>query len=135
MKLHKLHLGGFMLLQSILEPLWSCIVVAMMSSCISITITQQEIFRPLRDWVKSKSNKLGHLISCFYCFSHWIVFIAILIYRPIIIHSGISAVDLVSTIFFTVYLATIFSGLIFKVMRTAIAKAVEENEVKAKLGL
>jgi hypothetical protein len=35
--------------------------------------------------------------------------------------------------FFTVGLAAMFSGLIFKVMRNAIAKAVEEHDMKAKL--
>lgn len=39
---------------NVLEQLWVCLVIALMSSCISITITQQEMFRPLREWMVKK---------------------------------------------------------------------------------
>lgn len=38
------------------EQLWVCLVIALMSSCISITVTQQEMFRPLREWMVKKCH-------------------------------------------------------------------------------
>ncbi|OON42017.1 DUF1360 domain-containing protein [Izhakiella australiensis] len=115
-------------------PLWICLVIALMASCISITVTQTEIFRPLREWVSGKNVLIGHLFTCFYCFSHWVVFLAIVVYRPVLISSGFVIIDLFVSTFFTIGLATMFSGIILKVMRTAIAKAMEEKEAREKLG-
>ncbi|MFG6484866.1 hypothetical protein ACEWUX_27925, partial [Klebsiella pneumoniae] len=109
--------------------------IALMSSCISITVTQQEMFRPLREWMVKKNAMIGYLFSCFYCFSHWVVFAGVAIYRPVLVHSGFWLIDLAVTAFFTIGLTAMFSGIILKVMRNAIAKAIEEKEMKDKLGL
>ena len=122
-----------MLLETVFAPLWTCVVIALMASCVSITVTQQEMFRPFREWTQKKGAMIGYLFRCFYCFSHWVVFAAIAIYRPVLISSGFWLIDLAVSAFFTVGLAAMFSGLIFKVMRNAIAKAVEEHDMKAKL--
>ncbi|MCP5705509.1 hypothetical protein NL302_28050, partial [Klebsiella pneumoniae] len=114
---------------------WVCLVIALMSSCISITVTQQEMFRPLREWMVKKNAMAGYLFSCFYCFSHWVVFAGVAIYRPVLVHSGFLLIDLAVTAFFTIGLTAMFSGIILKVMRNAIAKAIEEKEMKDKLGL
>lgn len=121
--------------ESVLEQLWICLVIALMSSCISITVTQQEMFRPLREWTAKKNAMIGYLFRCFYCFSHWVVFAGVALYQPVLIHSGFRLVDLTVTAFFTVGLTAMFSGIILKVMRNAIAKAVEEKEMKDKLSL
>lgn len=118
---------------NLLHQFWICSVIALMASCISITVTQQEMFRPLREWMDKKNAMVGYLFRCFYCFSHWVVFIAIAIYQPILVESGLRLIDLAVTAFFTIGLATMFSGVILKVMRNAIAKALEENEMKNKL--
>ena len=52
-----------------------------------------------------------------------------------IVHSGFWLIDLAVTAFFTIGLTAMFSGIILKVMRNAIAKAIEEKEMKDKLGL
>ncbi|KGT96048.1 hypothetical protein NG99_00630 [Erwinia typographi] len=120
---------------TVLEPFWICLVIALTSSCISITVTQQEMFRPWREWVVKRNAMIGYLFSCFYCFSHWVVFAGIAIYKPVLVHSGFWLVDLAVTAFFTIGLTAMFSGIILKVMRNAIAKAIEENDMKNKLGL
>lgn len=116
--------------ESILPQLWVCVAIAMMSSCVSITITQQEIFRGFRTWVQKKNEWLGYLFSCFYCFSHWVVFPAVFMYQPRILQSNYWALDLIVTAFFTVALCVLFSGVILAVMRVAIAKAGEEMALK-----
>ena len=75
----------------------------------------------------------GHLFSCFYCFCHWVVFAGIAIYRPVVVISGNTLVDLVVTVFFTVVLAVVCSGIMLQVIRIAIAKASEELDLKINL--
>ena len=134
--LHDIHTESiFMSFENVSEQLWVCLVIALMSSCISITVTQQEMFRPLREWMVKKNAMAGYLFSCFYCFSHWVVFAGVAIYRPVLVHSGFWLIDLAVTAFFTIGLTAMFSGIILKVMRNAIAKAIEEKEMKDKLGL
>src|SRR5580765_5058624 len=38
----------------------------------SLTITRSRPLRPVRDWVRSKSDWWGALISCPYCMAHWV---------------------------------------------------------------
>lgn len=121
-----------MLSENLLQSVWVCLVIALVSACIAISVTQQEMFRPLRQWAAGKNAMAGHLFSCFYCFSHWVVFAGIAIYRPVVVNSGYLLVDLVVTAFFTVGLATVCSGVILQMVRIAIAKASEEQELIRK---
>lgn len=121
-----------MLSENLLQNVWLCLVIAMVSACIAISVTQQEMFRPFRQWAARKHAMAGHLFSCFYCFSHWVVFAGIAIYRPVVVISGNTLVDLVVTAFFTVVLAVVCSGIILQMVRIAIAKASEETDLKNK---
>ncbi|ARU96155.1 hypothetical protein A7K99_11275 [Tatumella citrea] len=112
-----------------LQNVWICLVIALVSACIAISVTQQEMFRPLRQWAARKHAMAGHLFSCFYCFSHWVVFAGIVIYRPVVVTSGNTLVDSVVTAFFTVGLSALCSGVILQVIRIAIAKASEELDL------
>lgn len=118
-----------MLSENLLQNVWICLVIALVSACIAISVTQQEMFRPLRQWAARKHAMAGHLFSCFYCFSHWVVFAGIVIYRPVVVTSGNTLVDLVVTAFFTVGLSALCSGVILQVIRIAIAKASEELDL------
>lgn len=113
-----------------LQPLWTCLMIAIAASSIAITITQTEVFAPLR----ALTDKMGHMISylfkCFYCMTHWIVFVAIILYQPRLVHSAYLIVDLTVTAFVTIALATFSSALIFKSFLVAMAMKVREKEVK-----
>ena len=48
-------------------------------SCITWTVTQEEIFKEVRIWLEQKSadgswwiRKAAYLPTCHYCFSHWV---------------------------------------------------------------
>ncbi len=55
-------------------------LLALPVACVSWTITNEEIFRDLREWLGKVSHhsssmfvkKLCYLPTCHYCFSHWV---------------------------------------------------------------
>lgn len=112
-----------------LASLWVCLIIAATSSSISITVTQTEIFAPMRAWAQKLGHMVAYLAQCFYCVKHWVVLALVLIYRPIVISSGSLAIDLAVSWFFTVTLSSLVSGALFKVFLLAMAKKVREKEV------
>lgn len=113
-----------------LNALWTCLVIAIAASSISYTITQTELFGPLRNWTQKLGHMIGYLFTCFYCMSHWVVLAAIAIYQPVLIDSGHLLIDLIVSTFFTITLTAFFCGLIYKVFLTAIAMKMKEKEIK-----
>lgn len=97
-----------------LDALWTCVVLAMVVSGTSYTITGTEIFEPLRRFLVARSKWLGHLISCFYCTSHWITFLLVALYRPVLVETSFALVNLAISAFFVIQLATFLTGLLFK---------------------
>ena len=63
------------------------IYLSLVTASISFTVTETKLFLPLRDWVKGKNAFMGDLVSCGYCFGHWVAFVLVAIYRPILIES------------------------------------------------
>jgi len=58
------------------------IYLSFVTAAISFTVTETKIFKPLRQWMKSKSIFLGDLLSCGYCFGHWVAFALTIVYHP-----------------------------------------------------
>ena len=58
------------------------IYLSLIAASISFTITETKLFLPIREWIKKKNAFLGKLFSCGYCFSHWVAFVLVSIYRP-----------------------------------------------------
>ncbi|MFL9711174.1 hypothetical protein ACW4YW_09145 [Methylobacillus pratensis] len=113
-----------------INALWSCLVLAIAASSISYTITQTELFVPLRAWTQKLGHMTGYLFSCFYCMSHWVIFAGISIYRPVLINSDYLIIDLLVSAFFTIAISAFISGFIFKVFLTAMAMKIKEKEIK-----
>jgi hypothetical protein len=110
-----------------------CLAIALASASISMTITQTELFAGLRAWTAKKHALLGHLFHCFYCMSHWVVFVGMVIYRPDLLHSGMAIVDWLMTAFVTLTLTTFINGLMFKVFQAAITTHVMKHEAQITL--
>lgn len=55
--------------------------LSFVAASISFTVTETRLYKPLRELVKRKNSFLGKLISCGYCFSHWVAFVLVPIYR------------------------------------------------------
>ncbi len=56
--------------------------LSLVTASISFTVTETKLFLPFRDWVKERNSFLGELMSCGYCFGHWVAFSLVAIYRP-----------------------------------------------------
>lgn len=90
------------------------IILSMCVSTVSLTIAKSKFFSFLRHWVNKRNEKLGSLVSCPYCMSHWVAaFYVVLLYTysPIIMVTNILFIDISITMFATIALATIISGI------------------------
>ena len=110
-------------------------LLALAVSAISMSFTPGSIFAPFRAWVAAKNKWLGELFACFFCLSHWITFAAIAVFRPRPLRSGIYFADIVVSVFATIAIATITSGLIFAVFLAAgaVHRAREQRARDAQL--
>ncbi len=59
----------------------SVIYLSLITASLSFTVTETKVFEPLREWTKSKNQFFGKLISCGYCFGHWVAFVLVVIYQ------------------------------------------------------
>ena len=101
--------------------LWQCLVIAVASASVSMTVTQTEIFAALRAQAGKIHPLLGHLFSCFYCFSHWVVIAGVTLYRPVILDSGNGLANWAVSVFFTLTLTAFVCGLMFRVFLAGMA--------------
>lgn len=95
------------------EGLNQIAVLALATSAISVTTSKARVFTSVRSWIASHNKWLGDLVSCTYCTSHWIAIAFVAIYRPVVIKQWI-VVDLVVSMFVTVAISAVMSGLITK---------------------
>lgn len=58
------------------------ILLSFVNALISFNITETKVFEPLRKKIRKVSSYLGDLVSCGYCFSHWVAFSLVVIYQP-----------------------------------------------------
>jgi hypothetical protein len=65
----------------LLELMIEIIFLSFVTASISFTVTEKELFKPLREWTE-KIFFFGTLLSCGYCFDHWVAFALVAIYRP-----------------------------------------------------
>ncbi len=67
---------------TLVHALFEWIVLSVIVWTVSTTIARARVFRPLRAWVKGRSDFFGEGVSCQYCISHWVAFALTLVYRP-----------------------------------------------------
>lgn len=63
------------------------IYLSLVTASLSFTVTETKLFLPLREWAKRKNSFLGELLSCGYCFGHWVAFALVATYQPRLFHS------------------------------------------------
>jgi len=57
------------------------VYLSFVTASISFAVTESKLFSQAREWVKKRNAFLGELISCSYCFGHWVAFALVAIYR------------------------------------------------------
>lgn len=93
--------------------LYQVAVLALATAAISVTVSKARVFASIREWVASRNNWLGELMSCSYCTSHWVAIALVAIYRPVLVSQWV-VVDLLVSVFGVVAFAAIISGVIIK---------------------
>jgi len=58
--------------------------LSFVSASVSFTITEAKLFKPLREYLKEKNNFLGDLFCCGYCLGHWVSFLLVAVYKPLL---------------------------------------------------
>jgi hypothetical protein len=58
------------------------IYLSVVTAAVSFTVTETKLFKGFREWLKRKNSFLGDLISCGYCFGHWVAFALVAVYKP-----------------------------------------------------
>lgn len=58
------------------------LLLALATTTLTVTFTRSSLFQPLRVWIKARSEFVGRLISCTYCFSHWAAAAVVLYFTP-----------------------------------------------------
>lgn len=84
-------------------------------AAVSYTVTRSSIFRGFRNFVDRKNQKLGELVSCPYCFSHWVsaaTILYILLYYQVVRLSDYFVADFVFMTFALVAMSSGVCGLI-----------------------
>ena len=93
---------------------------------VSLTITKADLFAWFRDWLDRRARKprsllrhpfgwLSTLFDCPYCMAHWITFVVMFVYKPLLISTGREWPDLIVTYFALVALGSLVSGAVFRV--------------------
>ena len=96
---------------------------------ISVTVTKSKFFAPLRDFFFNRAlsgpgstvfsrvmDWIYELISCTYCFSHWVAIAFVAIYHQKIynLNSGVFLLDMAVLVFLIVGLSSFIWGWFFK---------------------
>jgi hypothetical protein len=97
-----------------LNSIITFITLGIACGTMSYTIAKGSIFNWFRDWFFHRStngfyNFIHELVSCPYCLSHWVSFVFVCIWRPIITSCGIVGFDLIISWLVIIGIAAIFN--------------------------
>lgn len=94
------------------------VILSLAVASISFLVTETKLLLPLREWVKRKNRFLGELLSCGYCFGHWVALAGVGLYRPRLLDAW-GPVDFILTVFILAWLAGFQWALMCLVMEKA----------------
>ncbi|HVY62833.1 MAG TPA: hypothetical protein VHF22_14345 [Planctomycetota bacterium] len=62
------------------------VLLSLVTMCIANTVTQERLLEPLRERCGGKETWSGYLVSCPYCFSHYIAFALVPLFDLRLLH-------------------------------------------------
>src|SRR5208337_1909386 len=87
------------------------IFLSVACGAISMVITKGSILNGFHVWLGKRFTFMEKLLSCPWCFSHWVALVLVLIYRPIVVTAYLP-VDYFISIMVMVALSSITAKLI-----------------------
>jgi len=113
-------------------------VFAIPVACVSWTVTHEEIFREVREWLAARSQAARHILSrkffsvltCEYCFSHYVAIAMLFVTRFTLVFPGWRGYVLAG--FSLVWIANLYMSL-FGRLRLAITSERQDIEVVEKM--
>lgn len=91
-------------------------VLSLAIAVVALTVTKAKISAPMRARAEKRSKWLGELVSCPFCFSHWLAFGAVVAYRQPLVSSGFIVLDLLVTALAMVATSALVVGAIMFAM-------------------
>jgi hypothetical protein len=72
---------------TLIEQIFGLVTVALAVASVSWTVTQEEIFREVREFCERRSSKASGIVerkffyvfTCEYCFSHWVTLVFLIL--------------------------------------------------------
>lgn len=61
---------------------WKIVFLALAVSAFSLTVTRAKVTGSFRDRMAKKNKFFGDLVSCPYCFSHWVAAVGVILWQP-----------------------------------------------------
>jgi hypothetical protein len=123
-----------------MESFWPTFVTFMFLSAangfISLAVTKSQVFTPFRDFFFNRATQtrwgkfmawLYDLVSCPYCFSHWVALVMIAVWQPVFTNCGYTLTwrvfgienlpifDLLVSLFAMVAVASYSWGIFYKI--------------------
>lgn len=89
------------------------LILSLATAAISMTVAKAPVFESVRYWFDGRNEWLADLIHCPYCLSHWVAFLAVIVYQPRFVSSGVEIIDWFVSAMAIVAVATAVSGLIY----------------------
>ena len=93
---------------------WHYLIVCSLAvASVSWTVTNSKVFHPFRLWVTRRSNWLGELVTCHYCFSHYLAAAGVFV-LDFRLTQTYGIVDFIVAMFAAVTLSSAFAGLVIR---------------------
>jgi len=94
------------------------LLLSLVTAAVSFTVTETKLFEGLRKGAASWRQLLGDLMSCPYCFGHWVAFALTAVYQPRLFE-GWWPLDYFLTALVIAWLAAFQSALLCLIMEKA----------------
>ena len=120
-------------------PEWvQLLFVSAVTMGLSHTVTKEKIFAPLREKLGGDETWAGYLVSCPYCFSHWVAFVLVPITGLYYVHIPWDwwIADEVASWFLSAILVTViaaFLRIVFFLIDEKQALARKEKEIAKEI--
>jgi len=131
-------LSTTLIMNTMTEPIYWIFILALPVACIAWTVTKEEIFREPREYCIARSKdcrnillrKIFYMLTCEYCFSHYITLAVLIMTRYTLLYSDWRGYIIAG--FSIVWIANVYMSL-YNIIRidlkkgTLIAKKEEEK--------